>query len=90
MIPLNQYARAAGTIPNGRKKIPMNLTSNKVSAEKPHSIGYLFDTYDPRQNECFHVLQRSFGERFAVAEVVEPPRYLYLELRPGGLLDVRR
>lgn len=68
----------------------MNSTVDKVYAKKPHSIGFLFDIHDPQQHEHFHVLRKSFGERFAVAEDVEVPRYRYLELFPGGLREVRQ
>lgn len=47
-------------------------------------ISILFDTADPRQATLLRAFRVSFGED------LHPPRYLCLDLLPGGALEVLR
>jgi hypothetical protein len=53
-------------------------------------VTVLFDLDDPKQVALFRVLEVSFGERHALSEELDPPRYHCLSILPGGAREVLR
>ena len=53
-------------------------------------LSILFDTHHPKQAALLRAFRASFGEGRAESEVLDPPRYRYLDLLPGGAREVLR
>lgn len=51
-------------------------------------ISILFDTDDPNQAALLRAFVMSFGEEHTRSEDLDPPRYLCLDLLPGGTREV--